>query len=109
MEHVFQNKNGEGINHVYKVFGRTVEALGFNKSLKNTRDKVVFHTLRHTFASWLALNGTPLLAIKELGGWQSLDMVERYAHLVPDQKREAIKKLERQKVLDGNAYKVATS
>ena len=70
---------------------------------------MVFHTLRHTFASWLALNGTPLLAIKELGGWQSLDMVERYAHLVPDQKREAIQKLEQQKVLDGNAYEVATS
>ena len=107
--YIFQSKNGGGIHYVYKVFDRTVEALGFNKGLKDTRDRVVFHTLRHTFASWLALNGTPLLAIKELGGWQSLDMVERYAHLVPDQKREAIKKLERQKDLDGNAYKVATS
>ncbi len=107
--YIFQSKNGGGIHYVYKVFDRTVEALGFNKGLKDTRDRVVFHTLRHTFASWLALNGTPLLAIKELGGWQSLDMVERYTHLVPDQKREAIKKLERQKDLDGNAYKVATS
>ena len=107
--YIFQSKNGGGIHYVYKVFDRTVEALGFNKGLKDTRDRVVFHTLRHTFASWLALNGTPLLAIKELGGWQSLDMVERYAHLVPDQKREAIKKLEQQKVLDGNAYEVATS
>ena len=107
--YIFQSKNGGGIHYVYKVFDRTVEALGFNKGLKDTRDRVVFHTLRHTFASWLALNGTPLLAIKELGGWQSLDMVERYAHLVPDQKREAIKKLEQQKVLDVNAYEVATS
>jgi len=107
--HIFQNKNGGGIHHVYKVFDRTVEALGFNKGFKDTRDRVVFHTLRHTFASWLAANGTPLLAIKELGGWQSLDMVERYAHLAPDQKREAIKNLEEKKLLDGNAYKVATS
>ena len=65
--------------------------------------------MRHTFASWLASNGTPLLVIKELGGWQSLDMVERYTHLVPDEKREAIKNLERKKVLDRNAYEVATS
>jgi len=107
--HIFQNKNGGGIHHVYKVFDRTVEALGFNKGFKDTRDRVVFHTLRHTFASWLAANGTPLLAIKELGGWQSLDMVERYAHFAPDQKREAIKNLEEKKLLDGNAYKVATS
>ena len=107
--HIFQKKNGGSINHVYKVFDRTVEALGFNKGIKDRRDKVVFYTLRHTFASWLASNGTPLLVIKELGGWQSLDMVERYTHLVPDEKREAIKNLERKKVLDGNAYEVATS
>ena len=107
--YVFQNKNGGGISYIYKVFDRTVEALGFNKGLQDTRDRVVFHTLRHTFASWLALNGTPLLAIKELGGWQSLDMVERYAHLVPDQKREAIKGLERRKALEGKAYGAATS
>jgi integrase len=107
--HIFQKKNGGSINHVYKVFDRTVEALGFNKGIKDRRDKVVFHTLRHTFASWLASNGTPLLVIKELGGWQSLDMVERYTHLVPDEKRKAIKNLERKKVLDGNAYEVTTS
>ena len=93
---IFQTKNGGGINYIYKVFDRTVDSLGFNQGLKDTRDRVVFHSLRHTFASWLALNETPLLTIKELGGWQSLDMVERYAHLIPDQKREAIKKLEKQ-------------
>ena len=85
------SKNGL-TNGVWSV----VQTLGFNKDLNDTRDRVVFHTLRHTFASWLALNHTPLLTIKELGGWQSLDMVERYAHLIPDQKREAIKKLEQQ-------------
>ena len=96
---VFRNKDGGGINYIYKVFDRVVQTLGFNKDLHDTRDRVVFHTLRHTFASWLALNHTPLLTIKELGGWQSLDMVERYAHLIPDQKREAIKKLEQQQSL----------
>ena len=30
VEHIFQKKNGGSINHVYKVFDRTVEALGFN-------------------------------------------------------------------------------
>ena len=39
------------------------------------------HVLRHTFASRLAMAGVDLRTIQELGGWRSLEMVERYAHL----------------------------
>jgi beta-glucosidase/6-phospho-beta-glucosidase/beta-galactosidase len=27
--------------------------------------------------------GTPLMVLKELGGWETLEMVQRYAHLAP--------------------------
>jgi len=40
-----------------------------------------FHDLRHTWASWHVQHGTPLPVLKELGGWATLAMVERYAHL----------------------------
>ena len=40
-----------------------------------------FHDLRHTWASWHAQKGTPLPVLQELGGWASLAMVQRYAHL----------------------------
>lgn len=40
-----------------------------------------FHDLRHTWASWHAQAGTPLAVLQELGGWASLAMVQRYAHL----------------------------
>ena len=40
-----------------------------------------FHDLRHTWASWHAQSGTPLPVLMELGGWASLAMVQRYAHL----------------------------
>lgn len=40
-----------------------------------------FHDLRHTWASWHAQAGTPLMVLKELGGWETLDMVMKYAHL----------------------------
>lgn len=43
-----------------------------------------WHDLRHTWASWHVQAGTPLLALKELGGWASLNMVLRYAHLALD-------------------------
>ena len=29
-------------------------------------------------------NGTPLHILKELGGWASYEMVQRYAHLAPE-------------------------
>jgi hypothetical protein len=34
-----------------------------------------------------------LLAIKDLGGWRSLAMVQRYVHLSPAHRREAIERL----------------
>ena len=43
-----------------------------------------FHCLRHTWASWHVMAGTPLSVLQTLGGWRSLDMVQRYAHLAPD-------------------------
>jgi integrase len=39
-----------------------------------------WHDLRHTWASWLVQNGTPLYDLQEMGGWKSSEMVRRYAH-----------------------------
>ncbi len=44
-----------------------------------------WHDLRHTWASWLVQNGTPLYDLQEMGGWKSSEMVRRYAHLAPAQ------------------------
>jgi integrase len=56
-------------------------------------DDFRFHDLRHTFASRLAMEGVDLLTIKELGGWKSLPVVQRYAHLSPSHRRTAIERL----------------
>lgn len=40
-----------------------------------------FHDLRHTWASWHVQAGTPLYTLKNLGGWETLEMVNKYAHL----------------------------
>ena len=41
------------------------------------------HHLRHTWASWHYALHKDLLRLKVEGGWSSLDLVERYAHLMP--------------------------
>src|SRR5262245_41238211 len=55
--------------------------------------KVTFHTLRHTFASRLVMAGVDLLTVRDLGGWNRLEMVERYSHLAPAHKRAAVERL----------------
>ena len=43
-----------------------------------------WHDLRHTWASWLVQRGVPLRVLQEMGGWKTLRMVQRYAHLAPE-------------------------
>ncbi len=42
------------------------------------------HDLRHSWATWHVLNGTPLPVLQRLGGWASLESVEIYAHFADE-------------------------
>jgi integrase len=52
-----------------------------------------FHDLRHTFASYLAMNGATLAEIAEALGHKTLVMVKRYAHLTEEHTRSVIEKM----------------
>jgi site-specific recombinase XerD len=52
-----------------------------------------WHCNRHTFASRLVMGGVDLLSVQRLGGWRTLSMVQRYAHLAPDHLRAAVETL----------------
>lgn len=47
-------------------------------------DDLKFHSLRHTFCSWLAMDGVDPHRIKEWAGHQSLNTTEQYMHLAPE-------------------------
>jgi len=72
------------------TFARVVEELGFNHGITDPRDKVVFHTLRHTFASWMVEQGENLRLVGDLLGHKTLIMTTRYAHVSADAQRQAV-------------------
>jgi len=54
------------------------------------KDNGGVHILRHTFCSHLAMRGAPAMAIKELAGHANLSTTQRYMHLSPAAKDQAI-------------------
>lgn len=93
---VFASRNG-GLNPysaVSTAFHKTVEKIGLNEGLTDRRQMVVFHTLRHTFASWMVKRGHPLYVVGKLLGHKSTEMTQRYAHLAPEAQRAAVSRLE---------------
>jgi len=64
----------------------------FNQGLKkeDRKNRLVIHTLRHTFASHLAINGTPIFTIQKLLNHKDIKMTMRYAKLSPDSGRDSV-------------------
>lgn len=73
---VFTRDEGDGRRikrHDRRAFQRACKAAGVSD--------FTWHDLRHTWASWHVQAGTPLMVLKELGGWERIEMVQKYAHL----------------------------
>ena len=87
---VFANAKGRprsSINFYQRQFQPALAAAGI--------EGVVWHTLRHTTASRLALQGKSLQAIAQILGHSQTKTTERYAHLLPESARATISALER--------------
>ena len=100
---VLKSQLGKHDEFVFTYKGNSIESikLAWKKALiranidvyqagKDENEKPIYkssfrwHDLRHTWASWHVMNGTPLAVLKELGGWHDISMVMRYAHLSPE-------------------------
>lgn len=75
----------------YKASNRAWYSALRKSKLKSTG--VVWHTLRHTWASWAVMSGVRLEEVMRLGGWKTYSMVLRYAHLAPEHLSEAASKV----------------
>ena len=67
----------------------------FNVGLASNdrKNKVVIHTLRHTYASHLAINGIPIFTIQKLMNHSDITQTMRYAKLSPENGKLAIQGL----------------
>jgi integrase len=75
-----------GLSDLRRRFHRALTKAGI--------EAVVFHDLRHTFASHLVMAGVDLITIKEVLGHKDFKMTLRYAHLAPDYKPAAMTRLD---------------
>lgn len=83
------------------AFRALVDSVGLNDGIRpdDRARRIVFHSLRHTFASWLACNGEDIYRIQRLMRHRTITMTMRYAHLIPDATRSAVHNLKPPKTL----------
>jgi len=88
--YVFVNEAGTMLQPSARAFQETLHRVlasaEFPDITRNGKDRhyIVFHDLRHTFASHFMMNGGDLFKLQKLLGHQSVQMTMRYAHLSPD-------------------------
>ena len=94
-KYLFTGSTYDHLHAIPNMYSKLVGEL-FNSELdtKDAKHRVCFHTLRHTFASWLAITGTPIFTIQKLMGHKDINMTLRYAKLSPDVGADAVNDLE---------------
>ena len=85
-EYVISKDDGDRYRYIQKSWQRVIKKAG----LKN----ITPHILRHTFATTFVREGADLNAVKELGRWSELKLVERYSHVSKDHRTRVISKLD---------------
>ncbi len=68
-----------------EVFHKVLERAGFPRIERNNKSRryIVFHDLRHTFASHWVMNGGDVYKLQKILGHANIQMTMRYAHLSP--------------------------
>ncbi|MBF0154397.1 MAG: site-specific integrase [Magnetococcales bacterium] len=84
---VFSHPTGERIQSVKRSFAFACKQAGIQD--------FHIHDLRHTVGSRLAQSGVSLHVVRDTLGHRSIRSTERYAHLAPEQVREALATLDK--------------
>lgn len=86
--YIFDNCNGKP-KHSKECYTKRVARILESAGVRNAN----LHTLRHTFASHLVMNGVDLRTVQELLGHSTITMTEQHSHLSPDHRTRAVNRL----------------
>ena len=95
---VVRGQAGKHPTHVFSYRGkplRQVNTKAWRAALLRVGiESFRWHDLRHPWASWHVQAGTPLHVLQELGGWECVEMVRKYAHLSTAHLREYVDRVQ---------------
>jgi site-specific recombinase XerD len=84
---------------IFQESGRRLDRIPLSKTFKKyvlaagLDDKLHFHSLRHTFATWLVQSGVGIYEVQKLMGHSSVAVTQVYAHLAPSELHRAVDKI----------------
>jgi integrase len=90
-ERVFTKEDGSAYYQRPSTFKTAVENLGLNEG-RSKRDRLVFHSIRHSVATRLAQRLGPR-DLMDVMGWRTVQMAMRYVHANQDAKMKALSML----------------
>jgi integrase len=98
---ILQGRQGKDISeYVFTLNGKKIFASWITHLFKRyvieanlSNPGIHFHSLRHTFASWLAQDGTSIYLIKELLGHANTKTTEVYSHLQTETMHNEVNKI----------------
>jgi integrase len=92
---IFPTVTGTRQSDPHKIINKTIKELGFNKDVTDRRQRLSFHSLRHTYASWLVDRGIGLYDVQKLLGHRNSELTQRYSHLSDERLTNDIKEFEK--------------
>ncbi len=90
----FVDANDNQVLSVSNTVQKAIDKLGFNDGVTDRRDRLTFHSWRHTYATWLLENGTDIHTVSQLLRHSTLAMTQRYVHPHEEKLRDAAKGLD---------------
>jgi len=84
-DYVFCHEDGSPVENIKKAFSNACRKAGLKR--------VTPHTLRHTFASHLIMNGVDIRTVQRLLGHSSINTTMIYAHLTEDHMARGVDRL----------------
>ena len=96
-ELIFPNKSGtaRAVAQVSKTFSATVSDLGLNRGVTDRKQKITFHSLRHSYATHLYESTHDLYLTQRSLGHATGTMTARYAKMSESRLREGVAALEK--------------